>query len=89
MPLDFSAASKQYKSLSYDKEQPSLIRVSIKMLHVMDPCVLRLFRPVPLLSSEFFNKNNKEIILEERTTSILASFWVQEMPKLQSTASLS
>ena len=39
MPLDFSAASKQYKSLSYDKEQPSLIRVSIKMLHVMDPCV--------------------------------------------------
>ena len=39
MALDFSAASKQYKSLSDGKEQPSFIRVSVKTLLVMDPCV--------------------------------------------------
>ena len=36
----------------------------------------------------FFNKNNKEIILEGRTTSKLASSWTWKMPKLLSTPSL-
>ena len=85
MALDFSAASKQYKSLSDGKEQPSLIKVSIKMLLVMDPCVWD--SSVLYLPCHGFNKN-KEIILEGRTTSKLASSWIQKLPKLLCTPSL-